>query len=236
MYLLYIDDSGAIHDHQLNHAILAGFSIFETQTHWIDIEIEKIMQAHLPFSPQLEIHSSDMFKGTKMWRGIPEELRVAIMLDVLRLISNSYNQNANIILFGAVINKGCDHAKEIADLEQYMFTQVISRFDKFLQRKYIKNNKHSRGIAILDKSTSERTMQTWARSYKTIGHQWGLLRNFSEVPLFLDSKMSRLIQLADLIAYSMFRHFERGDSRFYDIIKDCFDRSSGQTHGLHVLA
>jgi len=74
-----------------------------------------------------------------------------------------------------------------------------------------------------------------ATDFRTIGHQWGVLRNFSEVPLFLDSRASRLIQLADLLAYAIFRHYEQSDSRFYSIINNRFDSEGGVTHGLHEI-
>ena len=66
-------------------------------------------------------------------------------------------------------------------------------------------------------------------------YTWGVIRNFSEVPLFLDSKASRLIQLADIIAYSIFRHFEKGDSSFFSIIEPRFDSEGGIVHGLHIV-
>jgi len=62
----------------------------------------------------------------------------------------------------------------------------------------------------------------------------GILRNLAEVPLFIDSKASRLIQLHDLIAYSSYRHYEHDDSQFYDIFKKKFDSEGGITHGLFV--
>jgi hypothetical protein len=74
-----------------------------------------------------------------------------------------------------------------------------------------------------------------ATDFRTIGYTWGVIRNFSEVPLFLDSKASRLIQLADLVADSVFRSFEKGDSRFFQIIEPRFDSEGGIKHGLHIL-
>lgn len=59
-------------------------------------------------------------------------------------------------------------------------------------------------------------------------------RNLAEVPVFLDSRASRLIQLADLVAYSVFQKFERGDTRFFDIITHRFDAVGGVVHGLCV--
>ena len=42
-----------------------------------------------------------------------------------------------------------------------------------------------------------------------------VIPTYAEVPVFLDSKASRLIQLADLVAYALFRHHEHNDNRFY---------------------
>ena len=60
-----------------------------------------------------------------------------------------------------------------------------------------------------------------------------MTRNYAEVPVFVDSKASRLIQLADLIAYALFRHFEHGDSKYYQVSAHRFDAEGGVVHGLY---
>jgi hypothetical protein len=47
--------------------------------------------------------------------------------------------------------------------------------------------------------------------------------------------MSRSIQMADLIAYSIFRHFEYKDSKYFSVIQNCFDTDGKAIHGLHTL-
>jgi hypothetical protein len=54
------------------------------------------------------------------------------------------------------------------------------------------------------------------------------------VPVFLDSKASRLIQLADLVAFALFRFYEHGGNSFYEIIRHRFDSEGGVEHGLYV--
>ena len=49
-----------------------------------------------------------------------------------------------------------------------------------------------------------------------------------------DTKMSRLIQLADLVAYAVFRKHEFGDDSYSSIIQGCFDKDRGQEYGLYV--
>lgn len=87
---------------------------------------------------------------------------------------------------------------------------------------------------LFDKSSTERRIQTLAREFKYSGHSWGKTKNYAEVPVFLDSKASRLIQLADLVAYALYRFHEYQDDSFYDVIKDCFDREGPSEHGLYV--
>ena len=133
-------------------------------------------------------------------------------------------------LFASVIRKA---AVSPRDPVEFAFEQLSSRFDQYLTRLH-KVGDTQRGIIIFDKSTYETTLQSLATDFRTIGHRWGVIRNFSEVPLFLDSKASRLIQLADLIAYAIFRYFERGDNRFFSIIQNRFDSEGGVIHGLYV--
>lgn len=70
--------------------------------------------------------------------------------------------------------------------------------------------------------------------FKYEGHTWGKTSNYAEVPVFLDSKASRLIQLADLVAYAIFRKYEACDDSFFNEIRHCFDSEGGVNHGLYI--
>jgi len=120
------------------------------------------------------------------------------------------------------------------DPVEHAFECLTSRFDLFLKRLHQKHNSPQRGLMIFDKSSTEQRLQTLAREFKYSGHAWGKTKNYAEVPVFLDSRASRLIQLADLASYAIFRHHERGDSQFYNVIKNCFDTEGGVQHGLYV--
>lgn len=89
-------------------------------------------------------------------------------------------------------------------------------------------------MMLFDKSSTEQRLQTLAREFKHQGHSWGKTRNYAEVPVFLDSRASRLIQLADLVAFALFRFYEHQDNSLYDVIKYCFDSEGGVEHGLYV--
>jgi hypothetical protein len=114
---------------------------------------------------------------------------------------------------------------------EYAFEQICNRFDRFLGRLHAAGNTQ-RGLVILDKSTYETSLQQLARDFRTVGHRWGQLYNFSDVPLFVDSKATRMIQYADLVAHATRRYFEHGESKHFDIFSRRFDAEGGVLHGL----
>lgn len=228
MYLFYLDESGHSIDTAQKHFVLAGFSIFERQGFWFEQQLDQIARRFNPADPKtIELHGCPIFQGRGFWRKIPLKDRIDAISDALSVLANSHIQNR---VFCSVVDKSCIAG---ADPVEYCFEQVISRFDYFLRRCFL-NGDPQRGLLIFDKSTYEKTLQSLAINFRSSGHSWGKLQNIAEVPLFLDSTASRLIQLADLVAYSAFRHFERGDSRFYNIIQNRFDADGGIVHGLYV--
>lgn len=209
-------------------SVLAGFATFESQTFWIQNAIDEIMLKHTG-RYDLELHASPIRSGRGIWRGFEKAKREAILKDALIYIREHYPRQ--FILFGAVIDNAVD------DVPEELFLQLTSRFDKFLKRKFLKHGESARGFAIFDKSKMENQYQNWSRVYRILGNRLNeRLNNFAEVPLFLDSAMSRLIQVADLIAFSIFRKFEHDDDSYYSIIKDCFDMDKHKQHGLYISA
>lgn len=166
-----------------------------------------------------------MLAGRGIWRRFPKDERLHAMRDALHVFANSHKANR---AFVCVIRKTAISPKSPITLS---FEQIASRFDQFLMRLH-RNGDSQRGIIIFDKSTYESPIQNLAADFRTIGHSWGVLRNLAEVPLFLDSKASRLIQLADLIAYAAFRKYEKGEEQFFSIIAPRIDAEGGIQHGL----
>lgn len=228
MHLLYVDHSGEPTDPKQRFIVLAGLSIFERQGCWISQELDRIAGRFDPADPgSIEFHRSPMRQGRDGWDGFSVPDRMQAMLDALNVFATSNPQNR---IFAAVVEPAAISPR---DAIEYAFEQVASRFDQYLMRLHRRGDTQ-RGILVFDEATYETSIQSLARDFRTVGHTWGVLRNLAEVPLFLDSKASRLIQLADLIAYAIFRQFERGDSQLYNVIEARFDRDGGAVHGLHV--
>ncbi len=230
MHLLYVDESGHASDATQKYFILAGISIFERKTHWIEQKLNDIAAHFEPNNPHtLELHGSPMRSGRAGWRRVPKLDRETAIKECLKVAISDQHFGA-VRLFGAVVNKSKSSG---VDPVLDSFEQVTSRFDMFLQRLHMKGDTQ-RGLMLCDESSTEQRIQTLAREFKYSGHTYGKTRNYSEVPVFLNSRASRLIQLADLVAYSMFRHYEHGDSQYFDIFKHRFDTEDGIQHGLFV--
>jgi hypothetical protein len=61
---------------------LAGFSVYETKPFWIEKAINDIVYGYLPTYPDVELHGAPMRTGGKEWRGIPQQIRENIIMDV----------------------------------------------------------------------------------------------------------------------------------------------------------
>lgn len=225
MHLLYLDDSGSVGNVEDRHIVLAGLAVFERQPHWYAEALDKLANKIWPDIPEtLEFRGADMLGGKKKWRGVKKEVRESAYIEALQLIA----KNRHVRLFGAAIHKA---AVSPNDPMEYAFEQICNRFDKYLGRLHKAGNTQ-RGVIVLDKSSYETSLQGLARNFRSIGHRWGKLYNLTDVPFFVDSEATRLIQLADLVAHAIRRYYEKGDATYFDVFASKFDAVGGVTHGL----
>jgi hypothetical protein len=231
MYVLYLDDAGSVTNPKERHFVLAGIAIYEQQIHWLGQELERVAATTKHHTPdKLELHGNQILAGRNWWRSVEKDERRRVIRDSLSA-AQSLRGKETWCLFGVVVDKT---QIGIEDPVEYAFEQIVMRFDKFLMRRY-RDNKKDKGLLVLDKSTRETRLQSLAIEFKNSGHRWGLPRNIVDVPFFVDSQATRLIQYADLVSYALWRKFEQGDNNFFEIISNSFDSEGGVIHGLHHL-
>ena len=228
MHLLYLDDSGSSGNTKEEYLVLGGVSVNEAQIHWITTELDTLAERFDAANPYgVEFHASEIFaRRTHPWKGRTKGDAREIIKSVLRVLEEAY-QSARA--FACVVHKGSFLGKDPMEIA---FEDLCSRFDQYLQR--LSTTKTTeRGLLIIDKSTHETTLQQLSLSFRTLGNRWGsTIRHIAETPLFLDSKASRVVQLADHVAYSVFRRYQHGDTNYLDIIGSRFDSVDGIIHGL----
>jgi hypothetical protein len=225
VHLLYLDDSGSTKNAQDHTVILAGVAVFERRPFWFSKSLDELAAELFPEDPHaLEFRGNDILGGKKQWRKIDKNKRIDAYERALRILAASTETR----LFGAAVHKA---AISPNDPMEYAFEQLCNRFDLFLGRLH-KRNDTQRGLLVLDETSYETSLQRLAIDFRSSGHRWGQLYNMAEVPLFVNSKATRMIQFADLIAYAMRQYYVRGNSQFFDIISERFDMEGGVSHGL----
>ena len=227
MYVLYLDGSGSVQNPNERHFILAGIAVFERNIYHIISEADKFVSSlGLGDSHDIELHGSVMANGKEApWKGIPRPRRLDFIKCGIDLLRDAHR---SVKAFAVAVDK---HAVAPGDPVEYAFEEICNRFNLFLVRLY-RNNNPQRGLIVMDKSRYEETLQGLARRFREEGTQWGQFRNLAEVPLFVDSTASRLIQIADLLAWAVWRRYEHGDTAYFDRIVGRFDKEGGVLHGL----
>lgn len=227
MHLLYLDDSGSAANVKEDYLVLGGVSVYESQSHWITRELDRLAESIDPGDPHgIEFHASETYsRRSAPWKGLsPEEARGTIK-SVLKVLANAYDTAR---AFACVVHKASFSDR---DPMEVAFEDLCSRFDRYLGR-LLASGDDQRGLVILDKSAYETTLQQMSVEFRTLGTRWGVIRRLADTPLFVDSRASRVIQLADHVAYAVFRRYQAGDAQYFDLIASKFDAEGGVVHGL----
>lgn len=230
MYLLYLDDSGSVSNKNEAYFVLGGLCVPENSVSWLSGELEVLAEEIDPDSPRsVEFHAADIFGGRYgVWQNFRrKEERIQIIKRVLAVLDKT--SPGSVAVFACAV-----HKESISDDPvQTAFEQLSSRFDIYVRRQNAERGERQRGMIILDKSSYETSLQHLANHFKQQGTRWGnRLSTLSEVPLFIDSKSSRIIQLTDHIAYAVFRRYDQADLTYFNCIERHFDQSAGVMHGL----
>lgn len=229
MYIFYLDDSGSVPNPQEENFVLGGISVYEHDTYFFTQQLDVLAATIDSSDPQsVEFHASEIFSGrTPPWNKISnKEDRIKIIKKILQIVVSSYGRN---VAFACVVHKP-SYSK--LDPIEIAFEDLCSRFNLHLARLYTTSREQQKGIIVFDENSHETSLQKLANKFRCSGTRWGAIRDLAEVPLFVNSKASRLIQIADHIAYAVFRRYEAKDTSYLDIILPKFDASGGIIHGL----
>lgn len=222
MHLLYVDESGNPDGKEDKYFVRGGIAVFEREIYWINEEVNAIANRFFP-GVDIEFHAQAIASHREEHlHSCPTEQRNSIIDELCRTISSR-----RVVLFGIALEKTVTD-----DPVARAFEEICNRCDLFLRRLHAQGDTQ-RALIIFDESRYESSLQTLLGEYRSLGTRYGgTVKNFADVPFFANSKATRLLQLADLVAYAVFRRYERGDTRLLDKIISKFDADGGVIHGL----
>lgn len=244
LYLLFVDESGT---HGGSHAfVLGGMAIHEADAAQMQTELDRLVIRHLGSVPvnleDYELHATEMrnakkpkagAKGTQkisVWANEDRSLRTKLLREAYELVANFQPSDASkpITFFGVVLDAGFHSSWTALQREQFAYEVLLNKFDMTMK------GGSDKGLVIHDRRViAERDIQTWTSEWRTAAGSIGQLKNLADVPLFADSRASRLLQVADLVAYALYRRYEPGrmDTDAFQVLWSSFDEGSRELHG-----
>ena len=166
-------------------------------------------------------------------------------MNLLRTLADEIGSWKDARLFAEAIDKRRLSAR-ISAFEQ-AFEQVVTRLHRFLseredQRLRLRSGQSERALqkaainhALLiqdNNETDAKNLTALMRRFHEQGTLFAKIPRIIETPLFVDSDLTSLVQMADLCAYSTRRFFENDECDLFDRFFDRFDKAKMKTVGI----
>ena len=118
-------------------------------------------------------------------------------------------------LFAECIDKvHFDPTRAGQGVDEEAFEQVVARFERYLQ-----NINKGHGLLVHDNNQTVETRHTgMMKRFLQSGTFWTDLEYIIEVPFFVDSEHTNMVQLADLCAYAIRRYLDNGEEDLFDLV------------------
>lgn len=235
MYLLYADESG---DASEDYFVVGGLAVEEHDVFYLSRLVDRTLTNFLPRElAERELHTHDLRAGKGIWRSVPRETRSQVTTAIGRtMLRKPRTEGRPPVLFAVAMHRT---SFPTVDPIERTYEEFFARANGFLGRLSSQGDRH-RSVAILDKSRLETRLQSlmtaWQRTGSTTGASVGPLRSFAEVPMFVDSAATRLVQLADFVAHWVFRAYQRSDPSVLNQLLPAFDADGGQYSAWPILS
>ncbi len=135
-------------------------------------------------------------------------------------------------LFAECIDKvHFDPAKTGRTIDEQAFEQVVSRFEQYLTK--MDDERQTWGLLVHDNNeTMSRKHTVLMRDFHSKGTLWTRVQHIIETPLFVDSSLTSMVQIADLCSYALRRYVENGEQELFQRVFKRADRYKEVTVGI----
>jgi hypothetical protein len=119
-------------------------------------------------------------------------------------------------------------------VEEQAFEQIVSRFETYLKNMGSSRNvDDSYGLLIHDNNETVAKRHTYLmQNFQQTGTLWTSIENIIETPLFVDSQLTCMVQIADLCSYAIRRYLENQESELFDLVYKRADRKNNYVVGV----
>lgn len=169
------------------------------------------------------------YKETNQYIHLSQNERRAYITDLAFVISNWKSAR----LFAECIDKVYfDPAIAKQTTDEQAFEQIVSRFEQFLVRTNKKQVNGCYGLLIYDNNVTVAKKHTELMTkFRKTGTLWTNIDRIIETPLFVNSELTSMIQIADICAYSLRRYLENNEEELFNYV---FTRADTTSDGKKV--
>lgn len=136
-------------------------------------------------------------------------------------------------LFAECVDKiHFDPARTPQTVDEQSFEQIVSRFEQYLQI-IERTGQPCFGILIHDNNETVAQKHTeMMKRFHQKGTLWTKVKNIIETPLFVDSQLTSMVQIADVCGYALRRYLENGEEELFDLVFQRADRKDNIVVGI----
>lgn len=118
-------------------------------------------------------------------------------------------------------------------VDEQALEQLVSRFEQYLKI-YSKTSGESKfGLLVHDNNETVKKKHTaMMKNFHKNGTFWTTIDNIIETPMFVDSQLTSMVQLADLCSYSIRRYLEKHEEDLFLEIFKVADKKDGKVVGI----
>jgi len=235
MYLLYLDESGGPTEVDQDYYVLGGISVHERKPFFMSKELDDLQERWFPTATDsIEFHASHVRNGKgEPWESMSKGDRLKLMNEMCNILRMSAD---TVSLFSVAMHKPSFLSQ---DPVRRTCEEMAGHFDAHLNSLEMRHDADKeRGLMIFDQTDHQKTLHSYVAQFRSTGASWGKVKHLAEIPMFTDSKLTRMLQWADFVAYAVFRRYQHSDASFFDRIIGKFQHSSGGVlHGLvHLVS
>lgn len=151
-------------------------------------------------------------------------LTLAERKNLVNTVANCVSRWQSVRLFAECVDKThYDPAMARRTVDEQALEQVVSRFEQYLVNRPANGGQRHYGILVHDNSQTVAQKHTaLMRHFYEHGTLWTRINRIVETPLFVDSTLTRMVQVVDLCAYALRRYLENGE---IDLFRKVFSRA-----------
>ena len=162
-------------------------------------------------------------------------------MQLLRDLADEIGSWIDARLFAEAVDKRA--APPGMDVFETAFEQLVARFHTFLAKREEERLRlggtttakslDNFGLLIQDNNeTVAKNITALMRRFHIQGTLWAKVERIIETPLFVDSSLTSMVQMADLCAYASRRYFENNETDLFYRIAERFDKANQKVVGI----